>query len=258
MMSSPAQFPFDQEVVWQPSEPYLRQSRLKRFMDRHGLATLEELMARSTADPAWFWEAVFQDLGIEFYEPYRQVVDLSRGVEWPAWCVGGQLNIVHNCLDKWMGTPTQNRVAVRWEGEEGAVRLLTYRDLFREVNRLSTALRGAGLGKGDVIGLHMPMMLLTHVACGSSAAVGRRPWGVSLSTTPGRICESCLVISSSDRPERCASVLMMSGPSAEPSCPGDTGWFSPCPIQELIALLKPPFCNLSTNPPKPPSKPPSP
>ena len=172
MMSSPAQFPFDQEVVWQPSEPYLRQSRLKRFMDRHGLATLEELMARSTADPAWFWEAVFQDLGIEFYEPYRQVVDLSRGVEWPAWCVGGQLNIVHNCLDKWMGTPTQNRVAVRWEGEEGAVRLLTYRDLFREVNRLAAALRGAGLGKGDVIGLHMPMMPEIVVALLAIAKIG--------------------------------------------------------------------------------------
>jgi acetyl-CoA synthetase len=156
-MAAETQFPFDQPIVWQPSAEYRRRSRLKRFMDRHGLATFQELMARSTSDIAWFWEATFEDLAIEFYEPYTQVVDLSRGIQWPEWCVGAKLNIVHNCLDKWMDTPTQNRVAIRWEGEEGAVRLLTYRDLYREVNRVAAALRAAGLGKGDAIGLYMPM-----------------------------------------------------------------------------------------------------
>lgn len=115
-------------------------------------------MKRSTTDIAWFWEAVFEDLGIEFYEPYTQVIDLSEGIEWPKWCVGAKLNIVHNCLDKWMDTPTQDRVAIRWEGEEGTVRELTYRDVYREVNRVASALRAAGLGKGDAIGLHMPMV----------------------------------------------------------------------------------------------------
>ena len=100
-------------------------------MDRHGLATFEELMERSTTDIAWFWEAVFEDLDIEFYEPYTQVVDLSRGIQWPEWCVGAKLNIVNNCLDKWMGTPAQNRAALRWEGEEGATRTLTYGDSSR-------------------------------------------------------------------------------------------------------------------------------
>jgi acetyl-CoA synthetase len=172
MDSTSAQFPFGQKVVWQPSEPYLRRSRLKRFMERHGLGTLDELLARSTTDLAWFWEAVFEDLDIEFYEPYRQVVDLSRGIQWPTWCVGARLNIVHNCLDKWMDTPTQNRVAVRWEGEEGAVRLLTYRDLYRQVNRLASALRDAGLGKGDAIGLYMPMMPEIVIALLAIAKIG--------------------------------------------------------------------------------------
>lgn len=171
-MVSQSQFPFNQPIVWQPSEEYVRRSRLKRFMDRHGLATFEELMARSTSDIAWFWEATFEDLGIEFYEPYTQVVDLSRGIQWPDWCVGAKLNIVHNCLDKWMDTPTQNRVAVRWEGEEGTVRLLTYRDLFREVNRVAAALRAAGFGKGDAIGLYMPMVPEIAIALLAIAKIG--------------------------------------------------------------------------------------
>jgi acetyl-CoA synthetase len=171
-MASPAQFPFNQPIVWRPSAEYVRRSRLKRFMDRHGLNTVEELMARSTADIGWFWEAVFEDLGIEFYEPYTQVVDLSRGIEWPSWCMGAKLNIVHNCLDKWMDTPTQNRVAIRWEGEEGPIRLLTYRDLFREVNRVASALRAAGFGKGDAIGLYMPMVPEIVIALLAIAKIG--------------------------------------------------------------------------------------
>ncbi len=166
------QFPFNQSIVWRPDEATIQRSRLKRFMDRHGLATFDELLTRSTSDIAWFWEAVFADLGIEFYEPYRQVVDLSRGIEFPAWCVGGKLNIVHNCLDKWMGTPTQNRAALRSEGEDGAVRLLSYRDLYREVNRVAAALRAAGLGKGDAIGLYMPMIPEIAIALLAIAKIG--------------------------------------------------------------------------------------
>ena len=171
-MATRSLFPFGQKVVWQPGEEYIRRSRLRRFMDQHGLASLDELMDRSTSDVAWFWQAVLEDLGIEFYEPYTQIVDLSRGGPWPAWCVGGRMNIVHNCLDRWMHTPTQNRVAVRWEGEEGTVRMLTYRDLFREVNRVASALRAAGLGKGDAIGLYMPMTPEIVVALLAIAKIG--------------------------------------------------------------------------------------
>ena len=171
-MTSQAKFPFNQQIVWHPDEEYLKQSRLKRFMDQHGLSTFQELMERSTTDISWFWEAVFDDLGIEFYEPYTKVVDLSRGIQWPTWCVDAKLNIVHNCLDKWIGTPTQNRVAVRWEGEEGDVRLLTYRDLFRQVNRTASALRAAGLGKGDAIGLYMPMVPEIVIAFLAIAKIG--------------------------------------------------------------------------------------
>ena len=171
-MESEAQFPFNQQVVWHPDEEYLGRSRLKRFMDRHGLSTVEELMERSTTDLAWFWEATFEDLGIEFYEPYTQVVDLSRGIQWPTWCVDAKLNIVHNCLDKWIDTPAQNRVAIRWEGEEGTVRLLTYRDLYRQVNQTASALRAAGLGKGDAIGLYMPMVPEIVIAFLAIAKIG--------------------------------------------------------------------------------------
>jgi acetyl-CoA synthetase len=146
------------EIVWRPDPQSIERSNLKRFMDRHGIVTFDELLQRSTEDIAWFWEAVLDDLGIEFYEPYSLIVDLAQGPAWPKWCVGGKLNIVHNCVDKWQGTPTENQAALRWEGEEGSQRVLTYGDLDREINRLSNGLRALGLGRGDVIGLFMPMV----------------------------------------------------------------------------------------------------
>ncbi len=151
-------FPFDQEIVWRPNPQWVAESNLAAFMTRHNIADYDTLLRRANDDIAWFWNATLDDLGIEFYHPYSQVVDLSPGVQFPRWCVGGMMNIIHNCLDKWQTTPTAGRTALRWEGEEGATRSFTYAGLHAEVNRCANALRGLGLGKGHVVGLYMPMI----------------------------------------------------------------------------------------------------
>lgn len=166
------QFKFGGEIVWQPTREYVAQSRLKRFMDRYGIATLDELMRRSIQEIDWFWNAILEDLHIEFYEPYKCVLDTTPGIAWTRWCVGGKMNIVHNCLDKRTGTPVENRAAIRWEGEEGETRVLTYGDLSREVNRLANALRRLGLKKGDVIGLFMPMVPEIAIALFAIVKIG--------------------------------------------------------------------------------------
>src|SRR6185503_8601890 len=103
-------------IAWHPSQAYLDHSRLKAFLERHALSDYQELLTRSTTDLAWFWHAVLTELGIEFYRPYDRLMDKSRGIPWTRWCVGGSLNIVHNCLDKWNGTSVEDRPALRWEG----------------------------------------------------------------------------------------------------------------------------------------------
>ncbi len=151
------QFDFGGAIAWQPSSEYIERSRLTAFMRKHGLDSLDGLMKRSTTDLEWFWRAVMDDLGIEFYEPYTRVVDLSPGIARPNWCVGARMNIVHNCLDKWAGTPTAHRDALRWEGEEGTTRVMTYAELLREVNRAASGLRALGVGRGERVALFMPM-----------------------------------------------------------------------------------------------------
>jgi acetyl-CoA synthetase len=150
-------FPFDQNIAWQPRPDWIAESNLRRFMDRHGIATYEALMHRATEDIAWFWDAALKDLDIAFYTPYEQVVDLSDGIQFPEWCAGGEMNIVHNCLDKWQTSATKDRDALRYESEDGTTRTLTYAELHREVCKCANALRELGLGKGDAVGLYMPM-----------------------------------------------------------------------------------------------------
>lgn len=150
-------FPFGQEVVWEPRQEWIANSNLSRFMSKHGIGSYDELLARSTNDIAWFWDAVIQDLDVRFYKPYTEVVDLSGGPMFPKWCVGGEMNIVHNLLDKWQEGPVKDLAALRWEGEEGDVRILSYGVLNREVCRCANALKSLGIGRGDVVGLFMPM-----------------------------------------------------------------------------------------------------
>jgi acetyl-CoA synthetase len=170
-MSEPS-FDFGGEIVWRPTPEIIAQSRLKQFMDEHGLTSFDKLWQRSTTDLDWFWNAVLKSLDIQFYKPYSQVVDLSKGIEWPVWCVDGVMNIVHNCLDKRLGTPDESKAALIFEGEDGSTRTYTYGQLGREVSQTANALRSIGLGQGDVIGLFMPMIPEIVIALLAIAKIG--------------------------------------------------------------------------------------
>jgi acetyl-CoA synthetase len=155
---SVSEFQFGGEFVWHPSPELVAQSNLQRFIEKHELGSYDELMRRSTTDIAWFWDAVLSDLDIQFYKPYSRVVDLSEGKPWARWCVGGEMNIVHNMLDKYAGTEIDNRLAIKSETEDGTTRTLTYKTLRVQTNEMAAALRSLGLGEGDAIGVFMPMV----------------------------------------------------------------------------------------------------
>jgi acetyl-CoA synthetase len=170
-MTDPS-FDFGGEIVWRPTPELIAQSRLKQFMNRYEIASFDELLRYSTSDLDWFWDATLKFLDIQFYQPYSQVVNLSKGIEWPQWCVGGVLNIVHNCLDKRIGTPDEHKPALIYESEDSRTQTLTYGQLYREVNKTANALRSIGLGKGDAIGLFMPMTPEIVIALLAIAKIG--------------------------------------------------------------------------------------
>lgn len=199
--------------VWYPGETELARSRLARFMAAHGIADLAELHRRSVADVAGFWDAIVRDLNLIFDTPYQQVVDLSDGPPWARWFVGGRFSYVRNALDRHLsrshpvaGAPipakitpptalsanpfpprrsdppatgasdpgSAERLAVIWEGEDGAVRRWTYRELAAATDRLAHGLRSLGVRPGDRVGIFMPMLpetVAATLACGKIGAI---------------------------------------------------------------------------------------
>ncbi len=143
-----------------PTPELAAASNLRLFMDRHGISSLDELQLRSTRDIEWFWKTVLDELDIRFEEPFLNILDLSSGIQWPRWCTEGRLNIISNCLDKYAGTPTDSKIAIRWEHETGleSGSAMTYAQLRDEVNRAANYFRALGVGKGVVIGVFMPMV----------------------------------------------------------------------------------------------------
>jgi len=142
-------------------------------MRSHGIGTEEELIRRSTADVEWFWDAVVRDLGIEFFEPYRTVLDTSSGIEWATWFGGGTINLAHDCVDRW-AERTPDAPAVVWEGEEGDVRRVTYRELRETADRLANGLASLGVRAGDPVGIYLPMTpeaVASVMACAKAGAV---------------------------------------------------------------------------------------
>jgi len=160
-------------IVWRPTEAYVERANVTRLMRANGIATEEDLLHRSVADIAWFWDAVVRDLGLEFSRPYERVLDTSGGIEWATWFGGGRVNLAHNCVDRW-AERTPDAVAVLWEGEEGTVRRVTYRELREMSDRLANGLASLGVGERDAVGIFLPMSpeaVASVMACAKLGAI---------------------------------------------------------------------------------------
>ena len=98
------------EVIWRPSAETLERAHLTRLMRAHGIERYPELLRRSQEEPEWFWPAVVDDLGLELFEPWRELVDRSGGPEWTTWFRGAKLNVAWNCVHRWaQGEHATNR-----------------------------------------------------------------------------------------------------------------------------------------------------
>src|SRR5262249_43802977 len=136
--------------VWTPPPELVEQSNLTAFLRMTGQRDYDALAAKADADPAWLMEQVFRFCDVRFYRPCDQMLDLSPGLPWARWCVGGTTNIVLNCIDKHEGTAAWDQTFLVWEGENAREqRTLTYREFAHEVGRLAQALVELGIRKGD-------------------------------------------------------------------------------------------------------------
>jgi acetyl-CoA synthetase len=140
--------------VWLPDAVAHERSRTAAFIDAHGIDDYSSLVERSISEPAWFWDAAIDFLGIPFQRRHTQVINDSAGAPWTTWFDDGALNLSEVCLDRWADDPEHaHRVALIGENEGGVIRESTFAELRDEVAHLAGALAHHGVRRGDRVAL---------------------------------------------------------------------------------------------------------
>jgi acetyl-CoA synthetase len=135
---------------------------------RRAVVTDPEVRAKAAADPESFWGGFAGEL--TWFKKWDRVL------EWEPphakWFVGGKLNAAYNCVDRHVLNGKRNKAAIIWEGEPGDRRVLTYWDLYRQVNKLACGMRSMGIKKGDRVAIYMPMIPEAVIAMLACARIG--------------------------------------------------------------------------------------
>ncbi len=135
---------------------------------RAARVTSPAIYKEAKANPLRFWEKQAKEL--RWMKPWKKTQEWK--LPYAKWFVGGKLNVSDNCLDRHVEGPRRNKAAFIWEGEPGDTRVLTYWDLYREVNHFASALRKRGVKKGDAVTIYMPMIPELPIAMLACARIG--------------------------------------------------------------------------------------
>ncbi len=161
------------KAVWHPSDSYIKTTRLYNWMKSLGFDQYDSFHQESVNDIAWFWDQAVKELNIKWFQEYSQTLDLSNGIPYPEWFVGGKMNVAYNCVDKWAeNATTGNKDALVWEGDNGETKTYTFVELHKEVNKVANGLKNLGIKKQDVVSIYMPMLPETVIAMLAVAKIG--------------------------------------------------------------------------------------
>ena len=105
--------------VYHPSKEVVKKATVKNYdaLYQQSIENREEFWATEARRLDWYkkWDKVLDDSNKPFYK----------------WFTGGQINIIHNALDRHQKNATRNKMAIIWEGEPGDLRTYSYHALNR-------------------------------------------------------------------------------------------------------------------------------
>ncbi len=147
-----------EERVFPPSPEFAKQANAQ-----------PEMYREADADRLGFWAE--QARHLTWAQDWSEILDWSDA-PFAKWFVGGRLNVAYNCVDRHVEDGFGDQVAIRFEGEPGDRRDITYAELQDEVSRAANALTELGLVAGDRVAIYMPMIPEAIVAMLACARIG--------------------------------------------------------------------------------------
>ncbi len=150
--------------IFPPSSETMQGARIS------GMPAYEALCAEAESDFEGYWARLGREQ-LQWDKPFTQTLDESNAPFY-RWYADGELNASANCLDRHMGTPAENKTAIIFEADDGAVTRVTSKELLARVSQFANALKAEGIQKGDRVLIYMPMTIEGVVAMQACARIG--------------------------------------------------------------------------------------
>ncbi|MDE2618256.1 MAG: acetate--CoA ligase [Burkholderiales bacterium] len=150
--------------VFPPAEAVVKAARIS------GMAQYQAMCEAFDKDFEGTWARLARE-NLVWAKPFTRTLDASRKPFYK-WFDDGELNASANCLDKHMGTSTENKTAIIFEADDGSVTKVTYKELLAKVSQFANALKAQGIKKGDRVLIYMPMTIEGVVAMQACARIG--------------------------------------------------------------------------------------
>ncbi len=150
--------------VFKPNKEFSKNARVKNMCEYN------DLQDWATEDYEGFWEH-FASEKITWKEPFTSVLDESN-TPFVKWFEGGKLNVAEQCIDRHLDK-RKNKAAIIFEGDRGDKQVITYLQLFQNVNRFANLLKNKfDVKKGDRVVIYMPMIPEAAYAMLACARIG--------------------------------------------------------------------------------------
>jgi len=150
--------------IFEPPADFVRQATIS------GMARYEKLCADASKDHAGFWAGLARE-HVVWHKPFTKTLDESNAPFFK-WFEDGELNVSYNCLDRHLGTPVENKLALIFEADDGTVTKVTYKELHQRVCQFANGLKALGYRKGERAIIYMPMSIEGVVAMQACARLG--------------------------------------------------------------------------------------
>ncbi len=151
-------------IIWEAPDSIKKKSKLTQFLKYCNVSNYDDLEKKSFSDPGWLWDNVIKFSDLKFYNPYKKILDETKGPPWSKWCVGGTTNIVLNCVDRHKDKDFFKETFIYSEREDGTESSITYEEFDKQISKVGNSLKINGFKKGDVIALYMPQFIETYIA----------------------------------------------------------------------------------------------
>ena len=160
-------------ILWKPSKDQINSSQLEAFRlqvnSRFNLKieNYSELHSWSISNINDFWKAIWEFMAIKCSSNYNQVVDDENKMPGAKWFDGLLFNFAENLL-----RIKSDKAAIIFQSENADSKIISYNELYDEVEKVASTLRKMGIKNGDRIVGIMPNLAETVIAMLATTSIG--------------------------------------------------------------------------------------